>query len=115
MNQIRTGNEGVKVNDVFISSWGYEQTNIQYFQVVRIAGKTMIEVREIEKESIDNPHYMCATVKPKLNCFKNEKTIKRKVQHYSRHPLIELTPYANASLLEKEGDDYPTAEQSSYY
>jgi hypothetical protein len=40
----------VKVGDVFRSSWGYDQTNIDYYQVVRLIGKHMAEVRAIQQE-----------------------------------------------------------------
>lgn len=38
---------GVKVGDIFYSSWGYEQTNINFFQVVEIVGECSVRVREI--------------------------------------------------------------------
>jgi hypothetical protein len=35
-----TANHGVEVGDVFRSSWGYDQTNIDYYEVIAITGKT---------------------------------------------------------------------------
>ena len=35
-----SANHGVKVGDVFRSSWGYDQTNIDYYQVIAVTGKT---------------------------------------------------------------------------
>lgn len=37
----------VKPGDIFRSSWGYDQTNIDYYQCVALAGKRMMMVREI--------------------------------------------------------------------
>ena len=37
---------GIKVGDVFYSSWGYDQTNVNFFQVVEIKEK-MVKIREI--------------------------------------------------------------------
>lgn len=37
---------GVKVGDVFVESWGYDQTNVDYYEVVRVM-PTMVEVRAI--------------------------------------------------------------------
>lgn len=34
----------LKVGDVLYSSWGYEQTNIDYYKVVAVKGKTMVGV-----------------------------------------------------------------------
>lgn len=38
---------GVKVGDVFESSWGYEQTNVDFFQVVALVGESSVRVREV--------------------------------------------------------------------
>lgn len=38
---------GVEVGDIFSSSWGYEQTNVDFFQVVELVGATMVRVREV--------------------------------------------------------------------
>ncbi len=32
----QVGPHGVKVGDVFVESWGYDQTNIDYYEVVRL-------------------------------------------------------------------------------
>jgi len=40
----------VKVGDIFKSSWGYDQTNVDYYQVVKLCGKSMAEVREIAQD-----------------------------------------------------------------
>ena len=38
---------GVKVGDYFYSSWGYEQTNVNWFQVVALAGQSSVRIREV--------------------------------------------------------------------
>lgn len=38
---------GVKVGDIFHYSWGYEQTNANYFQVVALKGTKQVIIREI--------------------------------------------------------------------
>lgn len=35
-----SANHGVKVGDVFRSSWGYDQTNIDYYEVISVSSKT---------------------------------------------------------------------------
>lgn len=37
----------VKVGDLFYSSWGYEQTNVTFFQVIELIGKKSVRVREV--------------------------------------------------------------------
>lgn len=38
---------GVKVGDIFSASWGYDQTNVDFFQVVALVGETSVRVREV--------------------------------------------------------------------
>lgn len=38
---------GVKVGDFFHMSWGYEQTNNDFFQVVELVGTTSVRIREV--------------------------------------------------------------------
>ena len=44
---------GVKVGDIFESSWGYEQTNVDFFQVIALVGETSVRVREVYPKMID--------------------------------------------------------------
>ena len=38
---------GVKVGDIFSASWGYEQTNVDFFQVISLAGESSVRVRQV--------------------------------------------------------------------
>ena len=38
---------GVKVGDIFSASWGYEQTNVDFFQVIALIGTSSVRVREV--------------------------------------------------------------------
>lgn len=44
---------GVKVGDYFMASWGYEQTNVDYFQVIALVGETSVRVREVQPRMIE--------------------------------------------------------------
>ena len=44
---------GVKVGDLFSASWGYEQTNVDFFQVVALVGESSVRVREVHPKMID--------------------------------------------------------------
>lgn len=41
---------GLAVGDVLYASWGYDQTNVDYFEVTSLIGSTMVEVRQIRAE-----------------------------------------------------------------
>ena len=43
---------GVKVGDIFHLSWGYEQTNADFFQVVALSGESSVRVVEVNPEII---------------------------------------------------------------
>ena len=45
---------GVKVGDIFLASWGYEQTNNTFLQVIALAGKTSVRVREVQLPIVDS-------------------------------------------------------------
>ena len=48
----KTNKYGVKVGDIFESSWGYEQTNVDFFQVIALVGETSVRVRQVCPELI---------------------------------------------------------------
>jgi len=57
-----------KVDDVLVSSWGYEQTNIDFFQVVKAGAKTVM-LRPIGSKVVDVIGWLSETVEPVLGDF----------------------------------------------
>ena len=49
----KTNKYGVKVGDLFSCSWGWEQTNVDFFQVVALVGECSVRVRAVYPEMID--------------------------------------------------------------
>lgn len=45
---------GVKVGDIFSTSWGYEQTNNDFFQVIALVGESSVRVREVNLPRISS-------------------------------------------------------------
>jgi len=59
----------VKIGDMFSMSWGYDQTNVNYFQVTRLTSKG-VYVREIGAKSVEGTQgFMCESVVPNPNSF----------------------------------------------
>lgn len=58
----------VKVGDIFKSSWGYDQTNVDYYQVVKLCGKSMAEVMEIAQDR-EETGFMSGRCVPKPGAF----------------------------------------------
>ena len=46
---------GIKAGDIFYSSWGYDQTNVDYYQVIGVtpSGKS-VRIRRIGQEIIEH-------------------------------------------------------------
>lgn len=95
-------NSTVAVEDVFASSWGYEQTNVTFYQVVALHGKTMVTVREISSE-VRKDGDMSGYKKPILNEFIGE-PLRRKVKEYGSEPSIKIEDFEQARLtsIDKE-------------
>lgn len=69
-------NHSFKVGQILYDSWGWEQTNIDFYQVTKVLPKS-VEVRRIASEYIKNQpegySSMSAFVKPTPNAFLVEK------------------------------------------
>lgn len=66
----RETGHGLAVGDILYSSWGYEQTNVDFFEVVRVPTARSAVVRQIEQEIIESgPGYMSGTTTPKPGQF----------------------------------------------
>lgn len=44
---------GMVVGDVLRASWGYDQTNIDYYEVTALIGKNMVEIRALKQKRIE--------------------------------------------------------------
>lgn len=83
----------LKVNDVLYSSWGYDQTNIDFFQVTKIVSDTMVEVREIASDIVQDTGWMQGTKTAKLNAFVSE-PMRKKVNPQDNSLKIDKSRYA---------------------
>ncbi|WNH54827.1 hypothetical protein [Stenotrophomonas oahuensis] len=63
-NAKRTGAHTLKVGDVLYSSWGYEQTNVDFYEVIAVRG-AVVDLIEIGQERTTNGHGMQGTCLPK--------------------------------------------------
>jgi hypothetical protein len=49
----KTNKYGVKVGDYFSITWGYEQTNVDFFQVIALVGEASVRIREVNPPIIE--------------------------------------------------------------
>jgi hypothetical protein len=120
---------GVTVGDLFYSSWGYEQTNVDFFQVVELIGETSVRVVEVNPPMIaeqgvspmsadrlyKNTKELLPHSSSSVFIKDQEKGDIKRLKSYSKdgkHPQFYLTSYANAYIV--EGDSIKLYE-SWYY
>ena len=64
----RTGNpRNLEINDIIWASWGYEQTNINYYTVIELVGKQSVKLIEIGKTEDYNSKQMTGFCVPDLD------------------------------------------------
>lgn len=62
---------------IIYNSWGYDQTNIDFYQIVEVKPKSVI-LRKIESCYVSGTEgFMCANVKPIKDCFVGEPILKK--------------------------------------
>ena len=76
---------GFIVGDILYSSWGYDQTNIDFYQVVKVTAKT-ITVKEINYKS-DYDSSMSGYKVPVKNAFIDDLEYTRKVISTDKNPI----------------------------
>ncbi|TKV13905.1 hypothetical protein FDX19_01695 [Citrobacter sp. wls619] len=81
-------NGTVSVNDIFVSEWGYEQTNICFYQVISLHGKSTVRIRRIAGQSVitENGRDGC---KPAPEHFIDE-PLTRRINIHSGKPAIKI-------------------------
>lgn len=101
-----------KVGDILYSSWGYDQTNIDLYQITELNGASMVTLKpvylEIKEDQRDGARALSRSVSFKLpseggavryisDPIHGEK-IRRKVSHYNGDDFIKISDYEHARL-----------------
>ena len=105
---------GVKVGDVFHMSWGYEQTNNDFFQVVALVGESSVRVVEVVPKRIAEKAVSpmsadytydvteCGRVERSMWINDQENGDVKRLKSYradGSNPQFKVTSYADASLV----------------
>jgi hypothetical protein len=89
---------GVKVGDIFYNSWGYEQTNIDWYQVVAITptGKS-VKVKRINAKIKDSGN-MSGSSMPVKNSWhdRDKKVYTKKMKRYGNEIYLKFDHGATA-------------------
>ena len=97
----------VKAGDIFVSSWGYEQTNIDYYQVVGIKDKSTLTLREIGAKVVESIGYGTGRKVPSKDNFIGEAFDKRANIYKIGNNVnvrVSLNSFSSASLKQPEVD-----------
>jgi len=81
-----------KVGDVFYTSWGYEQTNIDFYQVVDVKGESVV-IRPIADETVDYAN-LSGKKKAKKDSFTGTPMTKRLRYSENGNPSFKIASYA---------------------
>lgn len=95
----------VKVGDIFVDSWGYEQTNIDFYQVVAKPTPKTVIVREIACERVEGSemsHGMADRVRPARDQFIGEE-MKKRINAYGG---FKTYSFSSASPCDADRDFY---------
>ncbi len=121
---------GVKVGDWFEASWGYEQANVDFFQVVALVGESSVRVRQANPQMIEEDAYshgmaadrvykLTNTIQPPCSSVfikDNEKGDLKRLKSYAAdgvsNPQFYLSSFCDAHHV--KGDTVKTYE-SWYY
>jgi len=85
---------GLEVGDILDCMWGYDQTNIDYYQVTALIGENMVEIREIGCQSEETGWLQGKSV-PAINKFIGEPM--RKI---AKNGSVRITSYSSASKMQ---------------
>ena len=100
---------GVKVGDMFCDIWGYEQTNVDFYQVVDLKGSATVVLKPVNKNArmIGDMSYMVSPIKDaflegkyKTRLMTNgEETIQRRVKDIGNNNIYAGSGSEALSLM----------------
>jgi hypothetical protein len=82
----------LKLGQILYSSWGYDQTNIDYYEVTKIVGARTVEIRQVELVAVGEQGGPQERVAPAVGSYKSEAMIKRANSDNS----VRIASYASA-------------------
>jgi len=87
----------VKINDIFVNTWGYEQTNVDFYKVVGLTKKS-VKIQQLKQKTTETG-FMCGNTFP-LNEFEDDKVLTKRIQYDSEGKVFVRMPYGWCDLWE---------------
>ncbi len=85
----------IETGDVWRSIWGYDQTNVDFYEVTRVTKTTVTLVRLKQIKALDNDQN--GITAPLKGSYDGE-PIRRRVKWYEGEPYAKLESYAMAPI-----------------
>lgn len=85
----------VKVGSIFVASWGYEQTNVNAYQVIECKGKSTVLLKEISLETVEQTSFNSEYVRPVKDSFFKEEIYRKRI---NKHGSLQIDDVRYASL-----------------
>ena len=109
-----TNKFGVKAGDIFNASWGYDQTNEDFFQVVALVGTAFVRIKEIATKQTRTESSMSGYVVPLKDCFTDRGIF---IKDNINGDLKKVQASGSGSYYIKVGNYYarPTDEKTEHF
>lgn len=73
----RSAPHRLQLGHVLVASWGYDQTNINFYQVTRLVGRNSVELRELHQLIEQGEAWATGKAMPRIDDFKGEPFLRR--------------------------------------
>jgi len=91
LRERRSETHPLKLGDILVSTWGYEQTNVDFYEVTRVVSSRSVEIRELAQERKDTL-WLQGTSMPCKGQYVGEPMVKRA----GKTGRVRLTDYSSA-------------------
>ena len=90
----------LKPGDILHTSWGYDQTNVDFYQVIQVCGKSTIIIREIAStlKETEGGFMQGTRTALKDQFLKDEPELKKRVNAFQGREYVRMTSYSSAYL-----------------
>ncbi len=95
----------IEKGSILYGSWGYEQTNVDFYKVLKVFPTSVMIQAMLSKEESDGPLSMTGRAIPaELNA--TEKPVRRKVHNIGNEQWVKLTSYIYLRLWDGKPKSY---------
>ncbi|ERH41264.1 hypothetical protein N751_17275 [Legionella pneumophila str. Leg01/11] len=88
----------LQVGSILYTSWGYDQTNVDFYEVTKLIGRTTLELRELGQELISDGSGFSGKTKPIPGNFIGQPFRKR----IGIHGSVKINEVSRASIWSGE-------------